>query len=341
MKIPSWHGYINDARPMSTWHWGKWLGHNKLASPVEMQSHVGSKTRQMEAKSKPPPPPPKPPSLSQRQRASHSAALSTPAGKRGVGWPWDNPATHFLLYNPYISAGKLTWLFNWELWRPEGTPAHMEWVPCVRTAAQAKDIDPFLTDITNNQGVLVKHFLGFNEPEHHDQANMSVDEAVRLWREAILPAKAKFGFRLGSPGMTSDVGQCKPWLTEFLQKLGRDGGIDFLVVHWYGPSFPAMRQYLEDMYHTYHLPLWVNEFACSTMGQGPARVEEVEQFLQQALPWLDACDWVERYAYFGIGQGKDVGDWVGRASNFTETAGGCEETDSRRLSRIGRLYCES
>lgn len=182
--------------------------------------------------------------------------------------------------------------------------------------------------------------MGCNEPEIPDQANLGVDEAVRLWRGSVVPAKRKFGFRLGSPGTSSDVSRSKPWLNEFFGKLSGEDEVDILVVHWYGPRWEDMRRFLEDMHATYTLPLWVNEFACSTMGNGQAKESAVEAFIKEALPWLDACPWIERYAYFGHGQGRTVGDWVGTASNFTEPSEGCEATDGRRLSRIGRLYTE-
>ena len=138
--------------------------------------------------------------------------------------------------------------------------------------------------------------------------------------------------------MSSDVSRSKPWLDGFFSRLGGGSGVDFLVVHWYGPRWEDMRCFLEDMHTTYKLPLWVNEFACSTMGNGMAKEEDVENFMMEALPWLEACSWVEKYAYFGNGQGRTVGDWVGTASDFLEPAQGCDETDGRQLTRIGMLY---
>jgi hypothetical protein len=194
-----------------------------------------------------------------------------------------------------------------------------------------------LTDIIQNRGIKTSALLGFNEPEIPDQANLGVDEAVQLWRDVVLPVKRKLGLRLGSPGMSSDVGRSKPWLNAFLSQLHGGDEIDFLVVHWYGPHFRDMRAFLEDMHGTYGLPLWVNEFACSTMGNGEeATADEVETFMREAIPWLDHCAWIERYAYFG---NKDVGAWVGRGNNFTEE-GGTAETDGKRLTRVGKLYCE-
>ncbi|KEF61789.1 uncharacterized protein A1O9_03359 [Exophiala aquamarina CBS 119918] len=282
----------------------------------------------METKSKPPPPP-KPKSLSSQA----SAGPAPRRNKRGLGWPWNEPATHFSLYQAYITSGKITWLFNWEVWVPDSLPQQVEWIPCVRTPANVKDVDPFLSDIIHNRAFKTSALLGFNEPEIPEQANMTVEQAVELWRQVVLPAKAKFGFRLGSPGMSSDVGRSKPWLNSFLSQLAGQDGIAFLVVHWYGLLFKDMRVFLEDMRATYGLPVWVNEFACTRMGDGEASVPEVEAFIREALPWLDACPWIERYAYFG---NHDVGHWVGRASNFTESSG----AQDRRLTSVGTLYCE-
>lgn len=295
--------------------------------------------KQAKAKSRPPPPPPPKPSHLSQPHVQHKPRPRS--GKRGLGWPWDQPTAHFPLFVTHPNPS-ITWLFNWELWVPPDQPPSIEWTPCVRTAGQSKDIIPFLTDITTNQGRRITHFLGFNEPEIPDQANLGVDDAVLLWRQSVLPAKAKFGFALGSPGMSSDVSRSVPWLDAFLERLGgvSGAGLGFLVLHWYGPRFGDMRVFLEMMHGRYGLPVWVNEFACSTMGDGEASQAEVEAFLGEALPWLDGTEWVERYAYFGNGQGQDVGAWVGRASNFTEPADGCEGTGGRRLTRTGRLYLE-
>jgi len=284
----------------------------------------------MEKKPKPPPPPPKPKALSSQVLAEPASTRNT---KRGLGWPWNEPASHFALYQPYITSGKVTWLFNWEVWVPDSIPQQLEWIPCVRTPANVKDVDPFLSDIIYNRGFKTSVLLGFNEPEIPEQANMTPEQAVELWKQVVLPAKAKFGFQLGSPGMSSDVGRSKPWLNSFLSQLAGQDDIDFLVVHWYGLFFNDMRVFLEDMHASYGLPIWVNEFACVRMGEGDATIPEVTAFIRDALPWLDACPWIQRYAYFG---NHDVGSWVGRASNFTESSGGQND----QLTSVGRLYCE-
>ncbi|KAL2428909.1 hypothetical protein ABEF95_004247 [Exophiala dermatitidis] len=316
----------------------------------------------MPPKPRPPPPPPKPASLASRSSGVQPQTVgSSSLRKRGLCWPWDQPGTHFALFEPYIaqspssSSGKIQWLFNWELWKPDSLPQTLEWVPCIRTSSHIKDIDPFLTDIITKcklQGHLAPFaLLGFNEPEIPSQANLDVETASTLWKDVVMPARKKFGLRLGSPGMSSDVGRSKPWLDSFLAKIkiqsstndeqqaggGGTSGIDFLVLHWYGFRFVDMRLFLEDMHRTYGLPIWLNEFACSKMGEEKTEttVDEVCDFLREALPWLDKCPWIERYAYFGH---RDVGPWVGRASNFLELAD--DSGSDWRLTQVAKLYCE-
>ncbi|KIV90820.1 hypothetical protein PV10_05427 [Exophiala mesophila] len=294
----------------------------------------------METKAKPPRPPPKPKSLSSTAlKVPGQATTPVVGGKRGLGWPWNQPGSHFSLYQEYIDSGKISWVFNWELWVPDSTPTGVEWIPCVRTAGNVKDVDPFLTDIIRRRGIKTSALLGFNEPEIPQQANLSVEQAVDLWKQVVLPAKAKFDLRLGSPGMSSDLGRSKPWLDSFLSQLAGHDGIDFLVLHWYGPLFSNMRNFLELMHASYpSWPIWLNEFACSTMNTGQcASEQQVQDFLRDALPWLDATPWIERYAYFG---NHDVGDWVGRASNFTEPGPVVDGSSTTRLMNVARLYCE-
>lgn len=257
-----------------------------------------------------------------------------PISKRGLGWPWNNPASQFSLYADAISAQKLCWLFNWELWKPEGHPAGLEYVPQVRTAKEAPQIDQFLSGLPPQDR---RHFIGFNEPDIVDQANMSVADAVQLWNQFVLPAKHKFGFRLGSPAISS-APRGKQWLTQFFQAFGDGGGadtagVDFVVVHWYGWDGDEMGRYLEDMSGTFGgKPLWLTEFAYSHLRTEPPVPEsqQVQNFMSKTVPALDADDRVERYAYFGAP--TDVGEWVGRASNFTDKG--------ERLTAVGRMYCE-
>jgi hypothetical protein len=45
-------------------------------------------------------------------------------------------------------------------------------------------------------------------------------------------------------------------------------------------------------------PVWLTEFGASGSD------DQVNAFLQDALPWLDSQDYVERYSYFMAAEGK-------------------------------------
>ncbi|ROV94558.1 hypothetical protein VMCG_08168 [Cytospora schulzeri] len=215
--------------------------------------------------------------------------------KRGLGWPWDNPKDAFDAYGPAIHNKKLTWLFNWEMWKPNGLPAGLKYVPQVRTETEAAQIDQCLSTIGANN---IDHFIGFNEPDNSGQANIPVPRAVHLWKQYVLPAKNKFGFKLGSPAVTnSSTG--KKWLQDFLHSLGGQDEIDFVVLHWYGLNVHDLKDYLVDMHSTFKKPIWLNEFACTTFGGQVPSEQQVEKFEQEALKFLDGTDFVEKYAWFG------------------------------------------
>ena len=188
----------------------------------------------------------------------------------------------------------------------------------------------------------VKCLLGFNEPEIERQANMRVEEAVSVWKDVVLPAKQKLGLRLGAPGISSDRARSLKWMDGFLEGLGglKLSGIEFLVLHWYGTGFEEFRRWVVECHERWGLPVWVNEVACSRMGNGEVGWEEAEAFMRRAVEWMEETEWIERYAFFGLGQGMSVGEWVGAGNNFLEEAEGCEKTEGRRLSNIGKTYCE-
>lgn len=158
---------------------------------------------------------------------------------------------------------------------------------------------------------------------------MSVAQAVQLWRQNVLPAKAKYGFKLGSPAMTnSDAG--KKWLQEFLKQLGGDAKIDFIVVHWYGLDVNNLKQFIEDIHKTFNKPIWLNEFACTTFGGKVPSQGDVENFEREALKYLDSKAFVERYAWFGAATNNGS---MGGVATVNKLA------NNGSLTSVGKIYC--
>ena len=130
-------------------------------------------------------------------------ANARPSSKRGFGWPWNNTAPEFAIYNPAISSSKITWLFNWEMWKPDGTPDTIEYIPQVRVGDQAPQIDQFLSSIPKDR---LNYFMAFNEPEsslHPDLLEplarliVKASERTQVWlvthSERLAAALAKYG----------------------------------------------------------------------------------------------------------------------------------------------------
>jgi hypothetical protein len=82
---------------------------------------------------------------------------SSSSAKRGISVPWNFKPTHFALYAPAIESGKLSWLFNWELWKPKGLPPKIIYTPQCRTAREADQIKPQLTRYLNDDQA--QHFM--------------------------------------------------------------------------------------------------------------------------------------------------------------------------------------
>lgn len=71
--------------------------------------------------------------------------------------------------------------------------------------------------------------LGFNEPDHDDQANMGVNRAIDMWPEMM-----KSGLRIGSPAPDAIN---KQWLKDFLKAADSlNYRVDFVATHMYWNS---------------------------------------------------------------------------------------------------------
>ena len=170
-----------------------------------------------------------------------------------------------------------------------------------------------------------KHLLAFNEPDHSGQANMPVNEAIRLW-----PLLQSTGLRLGSP-TTVDVRS--PWLAQFMTRARRANlRVDFMTMHAY--TSPDAENFLEKvryLHRTYGRPVWVTEFAVADWSATPTRpspytTRETGHFMQAAVAGLRAMPFVERFAW----KTREPTDPAMGPSALYRTNG--------ELTSIGRLY---
>lgn len=207
-------------------------------------------------------------------------------------------------------------VFKWEWvskkgWAGGGTPLNLvnaTWFYDWNVGGQTSDNQqyavirqnggwPSWTDINNKQNV--SHLLGFNEPDHTDQANLTVEEAIRQW-----PDLMKSGLRVGSPAPSNP----NSWLYSFISKCDSlDYRVDYVAIHCYWNSRTPEQWYsgLKAVYDQVKRPLWITEWNNGANWTGeswPSTVTEQQQKqlndIQGILRVLDTTSFVERYSIY-------------------------------------------
>lgn len=179
-----------------------------------------------------------------------------------------------------LNALHVAWYYNWNY--KTNIHASIEYVPMI-----------FSTNSTD-AAVKVPILLGYNEPDNPKQSNISVEKALLTW--PILTSKAQ---RIGSPAMAGNP-VTGNWLSSFMQENPK---VDFITVHWYkGPSAEKFTQDIETICNTYKKPVWVTEFAPQTVSESKEKStkysqQEVNQFIQKAVAWMNRNSCVERFAW--------------------------------------------
>jgi hypothetical protein len=248
---------------------------------------------------------------------------ATNSTKRGLCWPWNNPASSFAFFSPIA----IPWLYNWELWDPRatGTYAAAEYVPMCRTQADASQVAGYFSNC------YATHFLGFNEPDLPVSSGgnyISPYNASALWEQYIQPVKTKCGTALGAPAVTNGVGS--GWGTDWLRQFFGNCtylncSFDFIPLHWYGNSLSDFQNYVinfHSLFPTY--PLWITEWQFTGVSNITTAYLE-----KQALQWLDAQNYIARYAMFGP---MNAGNMVGI------TNGAMVTDDLTALTNVGKIY---
>ena len=206
---------------------------------------------------------------------------------RVLPWRWVSKKGAGDIWPDALNA---SWHYNWN--NNLKSPLNWEYVP-IRQQRWWPDYPTNQPDST--------HQLGFNEPDNPGEDayktlnNGSVDEAIAVWPELMAS-----GLRLGSPAVT-DGG--KAWLYSFMDKAIAKGlRVDYIAIHNYqaGNSPDSLRNWLQDVYNRYHLPIWVTEFnngANWTGGPKPTLAQNAD-VIGGFIDMMDKTPWIERYAIF-------------------------------------------
>ncbi|XP_060577838.1 uncharacterized protein LOC132734956 [Ruditapes philippinarum] len=236
------------------------------------------------------------------------------SNKKGISlWPDQYSCDDFKALN------NMSWWYDWHsdlaFWNKK-VPAN-----CSPMPQHIPMIWTYSNHSTINIPQYAQFILGFNEPDHKDQANLSPRTAANAWREV---EKHSRGLPLVSP---APAAQNFHWLDEFFS-LCHGCRVDYIGAHAYSCSANHVMSYLHKLYQRYQKKIWLTEFAC------PQSWNEKQQLhlMETLLPRLEAAHYVFRYSWFEARITRSFPNaWVTPAASLLHN-------DSSTLTNIGRFY---
>ncbi|MES2201251.1 MAG: glycosyl hydrolase [candidate division FCPU426 bacterium] len=229
-----------------------------------------------------------------------------PSVKRGVGHyssPWDEASKERKdsLLASSVDELRLAWYYNWVL-----SPSAMDQgvkAGFVPMAWDHQHMQPDLLAKLKAKGYPA--LLGFNEPGHPGQAQMTVAQTLDLW-----PKLEATGMRLGSPAPAD-----AKWLDDFMpQAIQRGLRVDFVALHSYPDTadtdgVEVVRALVRKYWKKYNRPIWLTEYSLPIFAwhQHAPTMEENAWFARDSCLMLESLPYVERYAWFSTGPGAAEG----------------------------------
>lgn len=225
--------------------------------------------------------------------SSTGSSNSYGKGKRGVAYN-DVKLTECLTSSPAIS-----WGYNWGS-SSSGLGDSVKFIPTLWGPASE-----FTNDWSKNAKSAIDsgstHLFSFNEPDLGEQANLSPEEAAKSWKEYMEPFAGKA--KLCAPSVTNGGGSMGlNWLSSFLESCS-DCTIDCVNIHWYdsAENVEYFKKHVNDAAEVAgDKEIFISEFAATGSD------DQISEFLETVMPWMDGKDNVAGYAYFMAGEGKLV-----------------------------------
>lgn len=220
------------------------------------------------------------------------------------------------------------WYYTWGGDRPNPAPSGVEFVPMewgYYGNANNGSVN-WLNSKKSQPGVTT--FLGFNEPDHTDQANLSVDAALEGFS-----LMSNLGIPIGSPACADDNSS---WMRDFMNRANGINPtthlgyrIDYVCIHCYSRNPNDFIGYVNYIHNLYGKPVWVTEFGpADWSGTNPVSVAECMNYMRVVVPWLNSQSYVQRYAWYS---GSAPG------GNWTLSSAGLVY-DNGVLTAMGQLY---
>ncbi|TFL04933.1 hypothetical protein BDV98DRAFT_523642 [Pterulicium gracile] len=245
------------------------------------------------------------------------------ASKRGLAYPWFNEGKNI---DPgrFTNGGKVTWMYNWETWRPARTPA----VNFIGTQALLDSAASPIGQLHNRwrqQGWT--DVFSLNEP---DLNGISPQRAVDHYLQHINPMTIRKGF----PSVTSSTngGMGLNWLQSFFNICAGRCYHDYINLHWYGSNFGQFQAFIQDANRRWpNEKIVISEFSLVA----PASAAQQKSFFDQAIPWLDGRAYVIMYFPFVATSPQLLQQNHGGAVSHVGT-GGCLFNNDGTISSVGQ-----
>jgi len=237
--------------------------------------------------------------------SSSTSSSGSSGGKRGVAFNAAN------LVSPFIGKSPVSWSYNWGS-SATGLASGIEYVPMLWSNAAAKTAS-FDADAKAAIAAGATAILGFNEPDHPEQANMDVGTAASAYKSLLSDKYGGGSIKLGSPAVTNGAAPMGlDYLSNFLKQCS-GCQVDFVTIHWYdsASNIDYFKSHVEQANTISGKPVWLTEFGATGSD------DEVNAFLKVVLPWLDSQDYVHRYSYFMAEEGKLISG--GQLSTYGNT----------------------
>lgn len=259
--------------------------------------------------------------------AASSAASVSSAAPSATSTPTYSGSKRGLAYNDpslcsSFGGGKYGFAYNWGSSQYGGTlPEGLQYIPMMRSPSQMT-ADKFLSDVAAAVKSGSKAVMGFNEPDHSAQANLTPEQACSDWTSYMEPlVSAHPELTIIGPSVTNGAAPMGlDWLSRF-QKACPSATWHAANIHFYDQYddkvVDRFISHCEEAAKTFNKPLWVTEFG---LNSGTATEDQAADFLTKVMKYMDGSDNIKGYAYFMVGTGE----------NQLITANG--------LSKVGQAY---
>ncbi|PSN61350.1 hypothetical protein BS50DRAFT_148706 [Corynespora cassiicola Philippines] len=223
-----------------------------------------------------------------------------------------------------FSGAKFGFAYNWGSTEGGSLPDGIEYVPMMHRPSLST-AEEWLSNVKTAVDGGTNAVMGFNEPDHADQANLSPEAACSAWKEYMNPIKESHpGVTIIGPSVTNGPAPMGlDWLDRF-QTACPDATWDAANIHFYDIYDDQVVQRFKDHIgkasSDYGKPVWVTEFG---LNPGSATAEQAAQFVKEVTEFMDGYENCAGYAYFMVGTGE----------NQLNTASG--------LSSIGEVYASA